>query len=187
MRKGAFNCLFIEKPQLFQCLAYPIGALLVPAGDRMKVKSLCELGEGDRLRLAAAVDELGNFIPVGDMKRGGELAVDRVLHDDVQHGAALIHNGVELLLHLVGTVAAGKGTHNGAVRLWKQVSPGSGGDLQSSGPEQGHVSHNDLPADRQLLGQGGGADGGVGQLQPPGYFHSSLLGVHKRSRSFPAG
>lgn len=153
----------------------------------MQVKPLCELGEGNRVRLAAAVDKLGYVIPAGDVNGGGELAVYRVLHNDIQHGAPLVHNGVELLLHLVAAVAAGKGTHHVTVRLWEEISPWGGGDLQTSGPEQGHVAHNDLPADRQLLGQGGGTDGGIGLLKPAGYFQSSLLGVHKRSRSFPAG
>ena len=153
----------------------------------MQVKPLGELGEGDGLRLAAALNKLGYLVAVGDVDGGGELAVDRVLHDDVQHGAALVHHGVELLLHLVGAVPAGKGTRNRAVCLGEEVTPGRGGNFQPSGPEQGHISHNDLPADRQLLGQGGGTDGGIGQLKPTGYFQSSLLGVHKRSRSFPAG
>lgn len=145
----------------------------------MKMDPFSKVGQGDCLRLAASRNELGHIIPAGDMERSGELTIYRVLHDHIQNSAALVHNSIELHLHLVGPVTARKGYQKVGVGSGEQIPPGGGGNLKPTGPQKGHIPHDNLTADRQFLGKGGGADGGGGLFQPPGDFGSSLLGVHK--------
>ena len=56
----------------------------------------------------------------------------------------------------------------------QEIPPGRGQDIRPSGPEQGHIAHDDLPADGEALGQGGGAHRPHGLLQRLGL--GDLLG-----------
>ena len=145
----------------------------------MQVDAPGEVGQGAGPRPAAPVQELLHVVPAGGVEGGGELAVHRVLHRHVQDGAPLVHDGVELGLHLLRLVAAGEGAADPA-GLREQIAPGGGGDFQPPGSEQGHVPHDDLPAYRQLPGQGGGAHRPSGLGEPAGDGLSALLGVHGR-------
>ena len=128
----------------------------------MKVNPFREIGKGTGVGLGAAAEKFGHLMAVGELKGAGELTVDRVLDGDVQHGAALVHHGVELSFHSGGVVAAGHLPHQARRRGQDHIAPGCGGDLRSGGPEQGDVSHDDLTADGELGGQSGGADGACG-------------------------
>ena len=94
----------------------------------MQVDALCEVGQGEGVGLAAAVHKLDHVIPAGQLEWSGELAVDRVFYNDVDHRTALVHDGVELVLHLVRPVTAGEGADQSAVLLWEHIAPWGGGD-----------------------------------------------------------
>ena len=58
----------------------------------MQVNPLCELGQ--RRRILGTLDKLLYIIAVVQLKRTGELAVDRVLHDDIEHRAAVVYQQI---------------------------------------------------------------------------------------------
>ena len=128
----------------------------------MEVDTLGEFRQGQGLRLAAAGEELAHLVAVGDLQGAGELAVEGVLHDHVQHRAALVHHGVELRLDTVLAVAHRQAADQPGGGGEDDVAPWGGGDVRAPGPEQGHVPHHDLAADTEAPGQGGGADGLIG-------------------------
>ena len=144
----------------------------------MQVDPLGKLGQRGGLLPAAAGHKLGHVIPAGQPQRARELAVDGVLHYDIQHGAPLVHHGVELLLHLVRPVAAGEGTGDSGGGTGQDVAPGGRGDIQPSRPEQGHVSYDNLAAHRKPAGQGGGAHRALRLLQLLRQGSSPALTVH---------
>ena len=100
------------------------------------------------------------------MELAGELAVDRVLHDHVQHGAAVIHHELQLPAHVLRPVDTGQLAGQTGGGAGEQIAPGGGGDVQPAGPQQGDVPHNDLPADRKTGRQDGGGDrpGRLGEI-----------------------
>ena len=63
---------------------------LVRAGERVQVDALRQIGQGLGVGLKAAAQELADLVAVGQLKRAGELSVDGVLHDHIQH-LSLIH------------------------------------------------------------------------------------------------
>lgn len=144
----------------------------------MEVDPLGELGEGGGLLLPAAGYKLRHVVAAGQAQRPGELAIDGVLHDDVQDGAALVHHSVKLLLHLLPPVAAGEGTGDSGGGTGQDVAPGGRGDIQPSRPEQGHVSYDNLAAHRKPAGQGGGAHRALRLLQLLRQGSSPALTVH---------
>ena len=72
----------------------------------MEMNPLCQIRQGTGIRLGAAVQELLHIVPAGELQWAGELSIDRMIHDDVQYSAAVVHHGVELRLYAGGTVAA---------------------------------------------------------------------------------
>ena len=150
----------------------------------VQVDAIGQGGQGCRLLPGDEVYELGGVIAAGNLQRAGDLAVDRVLHNHVQYGTALIHDGVELSLHLHGRVPAGDGVLLSGDRGGKHVPSGCGGNVHTARPQQSHIAHNDLPADPKLFGQRGGTDGAAGLLQPPGHAASSFLCVHNAPSFF---
>jgi len=125
----------------------------------VEVDAAGQVGEGAGVGSGAAGEELLDLIAAGELEQACELAVDRMLHDDVQHGAALVHHGVELGLHIGAVMTAGHLAQKAGGGRLDDIAPGGSGDLRTGGPEQGHVAHDHLTADAELLGQRPGADG----------------------------
>ena len=104
-------------------------------------------------------DELSHVVPGAHPQQSGELAVNRVLHDYVHHLAPGVHDGVELPLHLLRSVNTGHGALHAASPSAQEIPPGRGQDIRPSGPEQGHIAHD----------EGGGAHRPHGLLQRLGH------------------
>ena len=88
-----------------------------------------------------------------------------MLHNDVQHRAALVHHGVQLRFHTGGIVLDSHLPHQARRLPQDHIPPGRGGDLRPRRPQQGDIPHDDLPADGKSGRQGRGADGLFGILQ----------------------
>ena len=77
--------------------------------------------------MAAAVHKLGHIVPAGQLEGAGELAVKRVFHDNVHHGAAIVHHSVQLCLHaclvMADSYPAGETDCGGILQA---VPPGGG-------------------------------------------------------------
>ena len=81
-----------------------------------------------------------------------------MVHNNVQHRAALIHHGVQLRFHFRTIMTAGYLPDQAGREFLDNVATGCGGDIRSRGPQQGHVAHDDLAADREPGRQRSGAD-----------------------------
>ena len=139
-----------------------------------------EVGQRPGVALVHQADKLLHIIPGGQAELAGELTVHRVLHHHVQHLTALVHHDLQFPGHGLPRMDAGHGAHQPRPLLGQYVTPGGGGDVQPSRPQESHVPHDDLPADRKFLGQRGGAHRGFGLLQDSGDGFSSVYGVHGR-------
>lgn len=71
----------------------------------MQMDAVCQLGQGGGPLHAG--HELLHVQAAAQVQRGGQLAIDRVVHDDVHNGAAAVHHGVELVPGAGAVVAAG--------------------------------------------------------------------------------
>ena len=144
----------------------------------MQMDAVCQLGQGGGPLHAG--HELLHVQAAAQVQRGGQLAIDRVVHDDVHNGAAAVHHGVELVPGAGAVVAAGHLAQKARLPgVGDHIAPGGGGDGLARGPQQGHVPHDDLAADAQLLGQGGGADGLMGFVEPGADPAPALFGGHE--------
>ena len=80
-----------------------------------------------------------------------------MIHEDVQHGAAVVHNGVHLLQGLLHSVVyhddIGKAVLFFLGVLVEHIALVGGHDAAVFRPEQGDVLHNALAADAKLLCQ----------------------------------
>ena len=101
-----------------------------------------------------------------------------MVHNDIQHRAALVHHGVQLRLHAGGVMLAGHLAYQAAGFPQDHIAPGSGGDIGSRRPQQSHISHHDLTADRELPGQGCGADRMAGIVERIQNGLTAFLGTH---------
>ena len=96
-----------------------------------------------------------------------QLTVKRVFHGHIHHDAALVHHGIQLLPHLVcGAVDTGENARVSPRRRVELITPGRCVDLSSRRPQQGHVTHHDLPRDPQFSGQYTGTQRCIGLRQP---------------------
>ena len=75
----------------------------------MQVDALCEVGQGRASDWRQRSTNWTTSYRLDSWSGPGELAVDRVFYNDVDHRTALVHDGVELVLHLVRPVTAGEG------------------------------------------------------------------------------
>ena len=78
---------------------------LVRAGEGVQMHAAGELGQGGGP--VHALHELIHVQTAGQVQGSGKLPVDWVLHDDVHHGTAAVHHGVELVPCLLGRVYTG--------------------------------------------------------------------------------
>ena len=92
------------------------------------------------------------------VQRRRQLAVYRVVHNDVDDRAAAVHHGVELVPGTRAVVAAGHLAHRAVSGGGDHIAPGGGGDGLASA-RRATSPHNDLAADAQLSGQDSGAVG----------------------------
>ena len=136
-----------------------------------------ELGQGGGP--VHALHELIHVQTAGQVQGSGKLPVDRVLHDDVHHGTAAVHHGVELVPCLLGRVYTGDAAQQ-AILCGDHIAPCGGGDLLTGGTQQGDIPHNDLTADAQLLRKGRGADRRLGCGKQPGDLLAALRSSHSR-------
>ena len=100
-----------------------------------------------------AREKLLHIVAAADLELAGELAVDRVLDDDIEHGAAVVDEDVELLSGLRERVAAGDRARDAVRRPRQHVAARGGGDLGAAGAQQRNVAHDDLAADVLLGGE----------------------------------
>ena len=150
----------------------------------MEVDAAGQVAEGPGGAGTGAVEELLHVIAGGELELTYQLAVDRMLHHHVQHGAAVIHADLELPLHLLGGVADGHGVEFPRILPIQKIAPGRGGDGFAPRPKEGNVPHNDLSADSVLFGQRSGAHRAVFVPEPGQDRTSPLLGVHVSSPQF---
>ena len=148
----------------------------------MQVNAAGEIGEGLGAALPDGAEKFLHIVPGGQAELAGELAVDGVLHHHIHHLTAVVHHDLQLPGHVgLPVVDAGHGAPQSGALPGKQVPPGGGGDLRPPCPQQGHIPHNDLPADVKLPGQGGGADRPAGLLQTGQDGGAAGGGVHIHS------
>ena len=70
------------------------------------------------------------------MELAGELAVDRVLHDHVQHGAAVIHHDVQLRFHAVRRVPDCYPAHKAGSGALNAIAPGGSQNIRAAGAKR---------------------------------------------------
>ena len=107
---------------------------LVQAGEGVQMHAAGELGQGGGP--VHALHELIHVQTAGQVQGSGKLPVDRVLHDDVHHGTAAVHHGVELVPCLPGRVRTGDAAQQ-AILCGDHIAPCGGGDLLTGGTQQG--------------------------------------------------
>ena len=146
----------------------------------VEVDAAGEIGQGTGPVTGHPAEKFLHIAAGTDAQLAGELAVDRVLHDHVQDGAAVVHHDLQLPLHVRRLMAAGYLPPEALPVPLDHVAPGGGLDGRASGPQQGDVAHNELAAHAEASRQRGGADrpGGLGQNVPNRV--PALLGGHGR-------
>ena len=172
---------FQQNTQISQSILHPGIGIGVGAGDGMQVDAFGQQRQRGGSLFPAAFNKLSNLITVGELKRAGKLTIDGVVHHYVNNSAALIHDNVQLVFHLVTPMAAGKGSDQTGGLAGQHIATGRGGDVHAAGPKQSHVTYNNLAADGKQTGKGGGADRAIGLFQRAGNGLSSLLSVHETS------
>lgn len=68
--------------------------------------------------------ELFDLRTGGKLKGAGELSVERVLHDHIYHGAAVIHHDVQLCFHAVRRVPDCYPAHKAGSGTLNAIAPG---------------------------------------------------------------
>lgn len=127
--------------------------------QRVKVDPSGQIREGVGIGGLTALNKLLNLVAVGELQRTGQLTVNRMLHNDILHNAAVVNQNTQLCFHTGGIVAAGDLPHKSYWRMLDHIAARRGGNFLASCPQQGDVAHNDLTADGKTAGQSGGADG----------------------------
>lgn len=145
----------------------------------MQVNPLCELGQ--RRRILGTLDKLLYIIAVVQLKRTGELAVDRVLHDDIEHRAAVVYQQIELLLHLLPRVHTGYCFTKSLWSTLQQISAGCSENLMATGSQQRDISDDDLAADTHLGCQMGGGERCLCGLKTGKNLAAPLFCVHDKT------
>ena len=131
------------------------------------------------------LDEVVHVIPAGQIQVAAQLAVQRVLHGHVHHGAALVHHRIQFGAHLLRrAVDAGQDAGVAAGGRVELISPRRGFDGRTAGPQQGYIAHHDLAGDAQLRRHHTGTDRCVGVAQPLQYHFSALYSIHPNAPLF---
>ena len=118
-------------------------------------------------RVRRLLDKMVHVVPAGEIEVAAQLTVKRVFHGHIHHDAALVHHGIQLLPHLVcGAVDTGEDARIAPRRRVELIAPGRCIDLRPRRPQQGHVTHHDLPRDPQFPGQYTGTQRCIGLRQP---------------------
>ena len=113
------------------------------------------------------LDEVVHVIPAGQIQVAAQLAVQRVLHGHVHHGAALVHHRIQFGAHLLRrAVDAGQDAGVAAGGRVELISPRRGFDGRTAGPQQGYIAHH------------------VGIAQPLQYHFSALYSIHPNAPLF---
>ena len=118
-----------------------------------------------------------HVVAAGNLQRRRQLAVDRVLHDHVDHRAAAVDHRVEFLARLRRRVAAGHLPHKPR-RGGDYIAARRRNDLASLCAQQSHVPHDDLAADGKPVRQRRRAERCVRLLQKGQNLLSALLRRH---------
>ena len=140
--------------------------------------------QGQRLRRLGQTDELPHIVPAGQVQAARQLSVDRMLHNDVQYGASVVHYDLQLFFHIRPLVAAGHLPPQPLPASLDHIAPGGCVNSGAAGPQQGDVAHDQLAAHAEPSRQRRSADrtGSLGQdIQ---YSVPALLGSHGPSSSF---
>jgi len=98
--------------------------------------------------------EIGDVGARFQHQRAAQLAVQRVLDNDVQHFAAMIDQNLELFLGALGLVPAGEDSAHG----WpggrgNQIAPGRSLNLRPGGAQNRQILDDALTADPELPGE----------------------------------
>ena len=155
-----WDSIFYQKSLSIQLLLDPLEGCLVGAAEGVQVDAVGELGEDVGFVLGDGFQELAHVIAGAQLELSRQLAIDRMLYDDVQDAAAVIDTDVQLLRHpLHPPMLAHDAAHHAAPFPCQDVTLGGGGDVCAAGAEEGNVPDDDLSADVELFGQSGRADG----------------------------
>ena len=162
---GSFT-IFHQKTGLTQDLHQLLEGVLVFTPQGVQVNAPGEVGQGAHLVGLCLLDKLGHIVAGGEVQLAHQLAVHRVLHHHRLHGAPVIHHQVQLPLHILVGVAAGHGILPPLGGGVHHIAPGGGENVGAGGPQQGHVSHDDLAAHLEGVGQPGGGERllGLGEI-----------------------
>ena len=155
-----WDSIFYQKSLPIQLLLYPLEGGFVRAAEGVQVDAIGELGEDVGFVLGDGLQELAYVIAGAQLELSRQLALDRRLYDDVQDAAAVIDADVQLLRHLLHpAVLTDDAPHETLPLPCQDIALGGGGDVRTTGTEEGYISNDDLSADVKLFGQGGCADG----------------------------
>ena len=88
---------------------YPAVGVVVRTEQSVEMNAACEGGEGRGGLGLELFAELHNVVARAELKPAGYLSINRVLNDNVQHGAAVIDHNIQLIEEQLHIMNAGDG------------------------------------------------------------------------------
>ena len=145
----------------------------------VKVKSAGQVAELVCVDLLCLQNKFLRVIPRGDVQVGADLPVKRVFHHHVKYRAAVVHNRIKFIQHLIHPVAAGDAFQMVVFRRpFQRIAPLSCKNLPAVCAQDRHIGNDDLARNAKMCRQPGCRNAPVRLRKKPHNLFSSFQLIH---------